>query len=479
MEGTFIPAKQRAQLTQQGRKSHFVFGKTSHGYSTTQGAFYKTNTSSASPGRPNNCRTASHFTLGSDSQSKRSEFGVNYRAHSLESQKPKPKIIDLTPTSIVMGMQEVKFQTTHGSFKDPGSARKQSYSNSPSKNRKHNFELGNDSPVRFSVMQKDFTKFDSEKPKHIDKSILESHIVMGGHPQMYKSVAENEFSKRDGSPGKLPEGKLRDLKKEHFLLGNDDPSKLTANNIHYKAVTTGNQSLSKEQLAYLKNSHFSFKSENPDYISVTKQTMNYRTPEKRTQEQYLKENHVVFGEDNRKFTTNYGRNHTYRSQSVNEPVRTKVDELNSDVVLGVTNPNMNSTTNSFMKGENGIPGRMDPQYERVLRGHHYQLGTSTNIYEQSHKNYGTGAPNPNKFLDNLKEDMLNTHWVSGFHKEELNTNMKREFKPASAEKRRVEDYLKKHNYKLGDSRNSWNSSYNGTFKWIQPVPDSKMKFSFD
>lgn len=479
MEGTFIPVKQRAQLAQQGRKSHFVFGKTSHGYSTTQTAFYKTNESSASPNRKNNCRTASHFTLGSDSPSKRSEFGVNYKEHSMEPRKPKPKIIDLTPSNIVMGMQDIKFQTTHGSFKDPGNVKKQSYSNSPSKIRKHNFDLGTDLPVKLSVMQKDYGKVEAEKILPAEKNLLESHIVMGGHPQMYKSVAENQFIKREGSPGKLPDGKLMDLKKEHFILGKDDPSKITANSISYQPCRVDNQGLSKEQLNYLKSSHFSFQSENPDYVSVTKKTMNYRTPEKRTQEKYLRENHVVFGSDGKRFVTNYERNHTYRSQSVNEPVRTKVDELSSDVVLGVTNPNMASTSNSFMKGENGIPGRMDPQHERVLRTHHYTLGTSTNIYEQSHKNYGSGSPNPSKFLDNLKEDMLNTHWVSGFHKEQLNTNMKREYKPGSAERRRVEDYLKKHNYKLGDSRAGWNSSYNGTFKWIQPVPDSNSKFSFD
>jgi hypothetical protein len=480
MEGSYIPGKQRKQLAQQGRKSHFSFGKTSHGYATTQTCFYRPNSSSSSPVRQANSRTASHFTLGSDSPQKRSEFGVHYKEHQIEPGKPKPKIVDLTPTSFVMGMQEIRFQTTSSFYKDPGSqgeTRRQSHS--PVKNRRHNFELGFDAPVKSSVMQKDFGQFRAETVRPVEKNLLESHVKMGGHPAMYRTVAENEFYKRDSSPGRLPPGKAEDLKKEHFVLGQDSPGKVSVQSTSYKPFLTPKQGLTKEQLNYLKNSHFKFQSENPDYVSVMKASIGYSPAEIREQEKYLKVNHVNFGDDQTKFKTNYSTNHYYRSQSVNQPVRTKNDEMRSDVILGVTDGPFESSTHSVLTGEKGIPGRMDPQLEKNLRGHHYSMGNSSNIYAQGHKNYGDGVPNPSKFLDGLKEDMLNTHWVSGFHKENLNSSMKREYRHASSERRSGEDYLKKHNHTLGDGQNNWHTSYNGGFKWIQPVPDKLTKFSFE
>ena len=69
--------------------------------------------------------------------------------------------------------------------------------------------------------------------------------------------------------------------------------------------------------------------------------------------------------------------------------------------------------------------------------------------------------------------------MTGLHQESLNTNTQRTYKPKAAEKREIEGYLRKHNHNLGDSLSSWNSTYNGNYQWIQPVPDITTKFSFD
>ena len=61
----------------------------------------------------------------------------------------------------------------------------------------------------------------------------------------------------------------------------------------------------------------------------------------------------------------------------------------------------------------------------------------------------------------------------------MSTYTQRTYQPKIAEKREIEGYLKKHNHRLGDSSGAWSSSYNGKFKWIQPVPDRASKFSFD
>lgn len=484
MEGSYLPGKQRAKLALQGRKSHFILGKSENPFSTTQNSFFKTFVPSISPQNYSGFRTASHFTLGNDNAYRNSEFCNNYRVHSIEPRKPKPKVIDLTPSSVVMGKQNMTFLPTSGAFKVPNPNQAQSYSNSPSKNRKHNFELGTDSPTKASVMHSEFSPVRAQPTERIDRGLLDSHIIMGGHPSMYKSVAVNEYSKKVGSPGKLPVQKVNDLKKEHFILGNDDPALVSNQNTSYKPIISSKQGLTNEQLQNLKSSHFSFKAESPDYVSSSKMTMKYSPTEMRNQEIYLKQNHVNFGNDKDNHVSNYTKNHVLnynpaRSRSVNDPTRTKNDEMASDVIFGVTTPNMTLTSNSFNAQEGGSPGKLDPRVEKHLRSHHYTLGNSTNIYEQSHKNWGVGNPDPSRPPQGLKEGMVATHWVTGYHQENLNTSTKREYKSQVAEKREIEKYLKKHNHNLGNSSNSWRSSYNGTFQWIQPVPDNSSKFSFD
>ena len=479
MEGSYLPGKQRLKLAQQGRKSHFVFGKTNGGFGTTQNRFYK----SIAPRRyprinPGN-RTASHFALGSDYRYKTSEFNSNFHPHPLEPKKPKGKIIDLTPSSVVMGMQKMQFSTSNCIYNSVSPHQAQAYSNSPNKNRKHNYDLGTDAPVKSSVMHSDFSPVHSKPTSKIDQGLLDSHIVMGGHPHMYISVASKEFSPKRQQPGSLGFEKVSDLKKEHFILGQDKPTMMTHQQDIYKPLLIPKQGLSKAQLENLKNSHFTFKAENPDYLSINKLAMSYAPSEIPGQEKYLKTNHVIFGDDKKKFSTSYSNYHTYRSQSVNEPIKTKNDELHHDIILGVTNPALSSTSNSFFTGEKAIPGRLDPQREKNLRGHHYSLGNSSNIYEQSHKNYGVGPCESAKLQESLKEDMNSTHWVNGYHTENLTTYTQRTYQPKVAEKREIEKYLKKHNYAMGDSKNEWGSSYTGKFKWIQPVPDYSNKFSFD
>lgn len=94
----------------------------------------------------------------------------------------------------------------------------QSYNNSPSKNRNHNFYFGTDTVEKTSVMQSIYGPLQTKPIEKIDKGILNSHIVFGGHPKMYKSVAVSEYSKKVGDPGKLPSEKIAELKKEHLIL---------------------------------------------------------------------------------------------------------------------------------------------------------------------------------------------------------------------------------------------------------------------
>ena len=474
-----MPGKERAKLAHQGRKTHFAFGKTDGGFSTTQQVFYKSFIPTSPPHNNPRNRTASHFTLGSDIRYKPSEMHSNFCSPKSDIRKPQAKPKDLTPTGFVMGMQKMQFVTTNNRFVSAPPQQAHSYSNSPSKNRKHNFDLGTDSPVKASVMHSDFSPVKPDPSTKVNRGLFNSHIVMGGHPSMYMSVATKEFHSKSEAPGNLSPRQLSELKKEHFILGKDLTHLATSQQNSYGPFAIEKQGLPQNQLNNLKSSHFAFTAESPDYISSSKMTMRYSPAEIPQQECYLKTNHVVFGEDHQPHRSNYSKNHEFRAQSVVEPVRTKAGEMNSDVVLGVTNTGFSSTSFSALTGEKAVPGRMDPQLEKNLRGHHYSLGNSTDIYEQSHKNYGKGSNEPAGFNEKLREDMTSTHWVSGFHKEELSTYTQRTYQPKKAEKRKVEDYLKRHNHRLGDSLSAWSSSYNGKFQWIQPVADISSRFSFD
>jgi len=328
-------------------------------------------------------------------------------------------------------------------------------------------------------MKKDYSSVSPQKSFEVKKNLLDSHVVMGSHRGVYSSVAKKDYFRQDGRPGNLPPDKMKDLKQEHFVLGKDPWATVSVQNTSYRPVGQVKSGLDEDKLNYLKNSHFGFKAEKRDYKTETKSSMEYSKAEIRQQPQYLKVNHVVFGGDKSKFNTNYSRNHHYRSSSVNNPARTKSGEMHSDIILGVTLPVPSTTTNTLMTGKPGIPGRLDPKYESLLRTHHYTLGDTKNIYEQPHKNYGTGSPSPSHFLQGLKIDMLNSHWTTGNQGVNKASSMKTEYKPVAGQRTKCEDYLKRHNYQLGNSQNSWNSSYNGKFKWVQPVTGPSPRFSFN
>lgn len=113
-------------------------------------------------------------------------------------------------------------------------------------------------------MQSNYGPLQTQPIEKIDKGILNSHIVFGGHPKMYKSVAVSEYSKKVGDPGKLPSEKIAELKKEHFNLGNDEVFLSSNQSTSYRDKKSSTQGLTKEQLQNLKSSHFSFSEEHPD-----------------------------------------------------------------------------------------------------------------------------------------------------------------------------------------------------------------------
>lgn len=479
MNGTYLSARQRVQLAHQSRKSHLILGNTSNQFSTTHTSFHRPGASSVLSNRASNRRTASHFTLGRETPQRASEFSHNYKPHSLEARRPRAQIVDLTPSSIILGTQGQKFKPTSTMYRDLSDSSIQSCSNSSLKYRKSNFELGNDQRNRISLMRKDYSRVSPEKPFEVKKNLLESHVVMGSHRGVYRSVAKKDYFRQDGRPGNLPPEKMKDLKQEHFVLGQDPWATVSVQSTSFKPLGQVKSGLDDDKLNYLKTSHFRFKAEKGDYKTEAKTSMEYSKAEIRQQPQYLKLNHVVFGSDNSKFNTNYSRNHHYRSTSVNNPARTKSGEMHSDVILGVTSTSQSTTTNTLISGKPGIPGRLDPNYESLLRTHHYTLGDTKNIYEQPHKNYGTGSPSPSHFLQGLKIDMLNSHWTPGKQGEKMKSSMKTEYKPVAGQRTKCEDYLKRHNYQLGHSQNNWNSSYNGNFKWVQPVTGPALRFSFN
>lgn len=479
MNGTYLSARQRIQIAHQSRKSHLILGGTSHKLSTTQTTYHRPTASSVPSRSATNRRTVSHFSFGRETPSKSSEFARNYKHHSLEPRNPRPAIVDLTPSCIILGTQTEKFRTTSRIHRDLSGSSIESFTNSTIKNRRTNFWLGNDKSPRTSLMKKDYSRVLPEKCFEVQKNLLDSHVVMGNHPHMFKSSAKKEYFRKEGKPGVLPNDKLKDFKQKHFDLGNGGKIGVSVQNTSFIPLGQVKNGLDEDKLKYLKNSHFGFKAEQTDYKSMAKTSMEYSKAEIREQPQYLKVNHVVFGDDKHKPRTNYSRNYHYTSNNPNAPYRTKSEEMHSDIILGVTTPIQSTTTNSLITGKSGIPGRMDRNYENMLRTHHYTLGNTRNIYEQAHKNYGTGSPSPTQFLQGLKVDLLATHWTPGMQAEKMTSSMKNEYRPVAGTRTKCEDYLKKHNHQLGNSQNNWNSSYNGGFKWIQPVTGPSPRFSFN
>ena len=452
MEGNYLPVKERIKIAQKGRKSHFSLGQANEAFATTQNCFFKSFIPSVSPQTNIRNRTAPHFILNSDKKYKTSEYNANYSLNPLEPKKPKSKIVDLAPNNAAMGTQKMQFTTSNFTYSSMSPQAVQSFANSPSKNRKQSFELCTDKQIKSSIMHSEFSPIKPKTTSKIEKALLNSHAVMGSHPHTYISVASKEFSPKFEPPCSLGSQKAHDLKKDHFKLGQDKLNMVSSHQDSYKLLLLPKQGLSKEQLENLQNSHFAFKADNPDYISTNKKLFNRIPNEIHGQEKNLKTNHIIFRDDKK----NYG---SFRSQSVNEPVRNKIEELNHDIALGAKNSNLNS--NAFYTGTSTVSGRLDLQREKNLKDNNCVLGNSLNIYEQPHKNHSAGYSEPTKYHEELKDDVASGHWIHGSRLEKINANTQRNYKPKKTEKIHIEKFIKKHKLSLGDSISSWSSTYTG------------------
>ena len=339
--------------------------------------------------------------------------------------------------------------------------------------------MGTDKPTLSSLMQKDFQKSQPEQPFKIEKNLLDSHITLGTHPKSLQTTTKNEYFLKTGPPGRLNPQQLKNIKQEHFILGQDHKAKSTTQGSSFQPFQMCKQGLPDANLANLKNSHFSFNAEKPSYVSESKESLIYTPAQHRAQENYLKQNHIVLGNNNGKSKSTYSQSHHFRSQSVNNPHITKNDELKSDVVLGTTSEFYQTTTDAKMTGKYAQALKLDRNYERYLRYHHNDLGDGKPVYDLKHKNYGTGQPDPSHFLQGHKIDLLATHWQTGKEDVKMASSMKNNFQNLRSERRTQENYLKVHNYRLGDSQNDWKTSNHGKYQWIQPVPAQNVKFSFN
>ncbi|OMJ88113.1 hypothetical protein SteCoe_10013 [Stentor coeruleus] len=308
MEGSFFSEKCRAKLIQKSRKSNLILGKTDGPFITTQKSFFKSYGENNSPHNYSHKRTSSHVVLGSDRYLMSTESGASFCVQNTLTKKNKPKIHYSNKSNIIMGKQNMIFIPSSTKYKSLNISPAQSCNNSPSKSRKHNFNFGNDTVKKTTVMQSNFGPLQTQQIEKIDKGMLNSHISFGGHPKMYKSVAVSEFSKKIGEPGKLPSEKVAELKKEHFILGNDEVFLSSNQSASYRENKFSKQRLTNEQLQNLKSSHFSFSAEYPDYMSSTKAAMNYKPAEVREQEWNHKQNHIVLGDYKNKFSSSYMQN---------------------------------------------------------------------------------------------------------------------------------------------------------------------------
>ncbi|CAG9323085.1 unnamed protein product [Blepharisma stoltei] len=496
MQGGYMPGFHRVKIAQQVRKTHFTLGEEGVAYTTAHSANFKP-VSAPSPqdeGANNKKLRTSNLNLGAGQNPSnfKSEFTSQYRAHSLEPKHGLKDSFDMRAHNIILGKQEVSYSTTANvAFDDKcGLSHKQEttgISSNKANLRKHHFNLGDDPNASFSVMKSDYGQKQSESfnagiRDEIKNNLRSSHFDLGKQSVPFVSSTQSEYKTKAFQPRSVTPGRINELRKEHFQLGNDQGTLVSINNLAFSAKSGGAQPLNQEKLNDLRSSHFVLGVTPISYLTATKavhqpQEMIPSKPEKSTS---VRQSHFKLGEDTPSYHTNYAINHSHTTRDATTgPERSQSADRNSNIILGTVNANAYTTSGGTYKGRNGEAGKLDPNLEKDLRGHHFQLGDNGLNYKTINQDYGEQKGYGTKWDPNRVKDMRSAHWAMGSHPKQFLPVSKADFsaKETSVERASMEAQLRRSHFELGEGRGEWNTSNQASYKWVQPVADTSYRFA--
>ncbi|OMJ82388.1 hypothetical protein SteCoe_16926 [Stentor coeruleus] len=491
MEGSFMPGYFRAKIVNETRGTHFTLGQNPNTYSTTHHNEFSNTTPTKS--RLISTNKITSIKLSSDSPiTKNSESSYQYRSYT---EVPKSKIIK-PPMSLFLSQSPGSYITTSSkAYKIESSTPIPKMIEKPVKirdARKQNFNISEGTKIIYkTAMQNDY-----RYEKILEKVVTDKDIkkkVENTQRQIEKvektgayitTNYENYKTYKSLSPVKIARNKeitsipVMNEKNDNLTMAqlafqHKKPNPIPTENLDKKAENPKNpdKRATNFTLGTMQNT-YKISSKLEDYSQNLHDEIKYKTASPTS---------VKLGSDNLSFKTSYSENYTLSPLSLpNGYKKAQRNENYSHVNLGEESPNFVSHSHIAYKNLSASPAKLPYYTEKHLKSHHFDIGNGDKNFVTTALEYGKSAsPEPRYDLRERVNKMKESHWSFGNYPIQGQSNFMNEYKWKGKNERARLDYndIRKTNFQIGPDKNTWKSSYNGNYNWIQPVADTDYKFS--
>lgn len=489
-----MPKDTLTQISRDLRNTHFNLGSSRVNYETAHQHQYRHRTGSpATAARPRDA----HLSLGKEGGRLvgETEMNAKYTGKAAEtrvvlSQQAKN---DLRAHHFGMGADRPTYVSHHMDTYGPKEADLNVSLDSAARVkyvRKAHFTLGTDQIAPASVAKTDFTpktveKIEEEKfLAEMRKGLRISHFQPGNTPQTFVSTARKDYTGVTGPSAALNAAQKDNLRREHFVLGTDHPDLASVHQDTYTVKTEGRQELSLEKLKDLRSSHFVLGQSDVNYHPVShavhKPLGVDTTKPKPGDPKELRQSHFALGTDPNSWQSVYSATHQVAGPATYERSNGASKARESHFVLGSGQGIGGSSSHQdYTRALSAQPNRLDPENEKSLRGHHFQLGMDpAQRYKPVNCDYGRQGGPPSGLDAERKKDLTATHFQYGGDQSSFQTSHHLHYRPGqSVSPERVPNTRKSH-FDLGERKEGgYSTTYTGAYNWIQPQPDRDYKFS--
>ena len=329
---------------------------------------------------------STHFTLGTDKITIKSEANSKYVPHDLIN-SPIPGLdpaVNLRKTNYVLG-----------SYKEPPKLAKiiqpvekvESYMNS-NLSSEHHYKLGtyNTSPTSTSKHEftvKNLSSTDKNIYEKIKLKLQKSNIGLGHEPISFVSTKQDHFIKNQPAFNKFTSNMF-----ESSLVFGSDKIKYESKPQEIQVKSPKAETPKQELIKDLRKAHFALGSQKCDY-ALSSQTLTGETPLLKSGnflESVMRKSNLVLGDSHKVWRSSYKLAHSTSPVPVPQTVRNKDADKITNFVLGSVSPSpyVSVHRNDFRFFSPVKSVKND--HADYIRKHHYVLGTYKGTFKHNKVN---------------------------------------------------------------------------------------------
>lgn len=498
LQGGFLPKEQRVRVAREVRRTHFTLGSADYGYGTTHNRHFPAYTASPPVSGLENAKKThkSHInsTENLSKAGKISEFQAKFQPHDLKlaavvaSQETKS---DLRKHHFQLGSSSSALQSSMRSDFPAYLSPTQTATHLQALSlRKHNFQLGTRDFPYASTAKLDYTPKQTEgwgkeeKLIQFRRDLRASHFQVGANPQSFVSLSHKDFCPKQFSARSPSKAVLGD----NFVLGTSEKPWASTNHLAFTGKTEGKQGLEKERLSDLRASHFTLGSQSGSFQSVAHETFRPQPniPFVPIKDAGLRKSHFTLGSDGNTWSTVYQETHLGQTDGQVTAQRDRNADKASHLVIGADpGPMVSQASATYRPLGDAQPGKLEAGVEKDLRTHHFQLGQEARSFTRTSNDYAGASAEPGKLDSELKRDLRTHHFTYGEDGGAVVSRMQADYQPRQGQPAHLAAEqlanLRKSHFGIGADSGDLHgpSEYQGQYHWVQPVPDTSYRFTFD